>query len=306
MELRHLRYFVSVAEQGNVSRAAEKLFIAQPALSLQIKQLEQEVGVPLLLRVPRGVQLTAAGSAFLEESRAILTRVQQATLRARSQGLQSRSVRLGLVPSATHSLLPGLQRRLQTAGLATQLQVREMISSQQLQALRNGEIDLAMARPAEPIKDDTHVHMAASIADPYCLALPAQHPLAEIKGALSLKQVALAEFVAFSRYQGPAYFDRTVALCMEAGFSPNIRHEAGQFISVLSLVASGLGVAIVPASLAVSANPQVVFRPLAKSKYTSQMAIMCSKSWLLIEGSHAVLTLATQELQALAESVGLK
>lgn len=306
MELRHLRYFVAVAEQGNVSRAAEKLFIAQPALSLQIKQLEQEVGVPLLLRIPRGVQLTPAGTAFLEEARAILMRVQQATLRARSQGLQSRTIRLGLVPSATHSLLPGLQRRLQAAGLTAQLQVREMISSQQLQALRNGEIDLAMARPAEPIKDDTHVHMAAFIDDPYCLALPAQHPLAQIKGALSLKQVALAEFVAFSRYQDPAYFDRTVALCMDAGFSPNIRHEAGQFISVLSLVAIGMGVAIVPASLAVSANSQVVFRPLTKSKYTSQLAIMCSKAWLHMEGAHNILTLATQELQALGVRVGLR
>ena len=292
MELRHLRYFVAVAEQGNVSRAAQKLFIAQPALSTQIRQLEEEVGAPLLVRVPRGVQLTAAGTAFLEDARAILARVQQATVHARAHGVQERSVRIGLVPSATHSLLPGLLQRLQQAGSGTQLQVREMISSQQLKAMQNDEIDIGLARPAEPLQDDAYVHMAAQITDPYCLALPAQHPLAAETGVVALKQVAHAEFVAFSRYQDPAYFDRTVALCMEAGFSPHMRHEAGQFISVLALVGSGLGVAIVPASLAVLAHPQVVFRQLAASSYTSRLAVVCRKAWLQTEGAAAVLALS--------------
>nr|WP_315234713.1 LysR substrate-binding domain-containing protein [uncultured Albidiferax sp.] len=301
MELRHLRYFVAVAEQGNVSRAAQKLFIAQPALSTQIRQLEEEVGAPLLVRVPRGVQLTAAGTAFLEDARAILARVQQATVHARAHGVQERSVRIGLVPSATHSLLPGLLQRLQQAGTGTQLQVREMISSQQLKAMQNDEIDIGLARPAEPLQDDAYVHMAAQITDPYCLALPAQHPLAAKSGVVALKQVAHAEFVAFSRYQDPAYFDRTVALCMEAGFSPHMRHEAGQFISVLALVGSGLGVAIVPASLAVLVHPQVVFRQLAASSYTSRLAVVCRKAWLQTEGAAAVLALAVQELQLLGQ-----
>ncbi|SDP55990.1 DNA-binding transcriptional regulator, LysR family [Rhodoferax sp. OV413] len=301
MELRHLRYFVAVAEQGNVSRAAQKLFIAQPALSTQIRQLEEEVGAPLLVRVPRGVQLTAAGTAFLEDARAILARVQQATVHARAHGVQERSVRIGLVPSATHSLLPGLLQRLQQAGMGTQLQVREMISSQQLKAMQNDEIDIGLARPAEPLQDDAYVHMAAQITDPYCLALPAQHPLAAEPGVVALKQVAHAEFVAFSRYQDPAYFDRTVALCMEAGFSPHMRHEAGQFISVLALVGSGLGVAIVPASLAVLAHSQVVFRQLAASGYTSRLAVVCRKAWLQTEGAAAVLALAVQELQLLGQ-----
>nr|WP_315426681.1 LysR substrate-binding domain-containing protein [uncultured Albidiferax sp.] len=301
MELRHLRYFVAVAEQGNVSRAAQKLFIAQPALSTQIRQLEEEVGAPLLVRVPRGVQLTAAGTAFLEDARAILARVQQATVHARAHGVQERSVRIGLVPSATHSLLPGLLQRLQQAGSGTQLQVREMISSQQLKAIQNDEIDIGLARPAEPLQHDAYVHMAAQITDPYCLALPAQHPLAAEAGVVALKQVAHAEFVAFSRYQDPAYFDRTVALCMEAGFSPHMRHEAGQFISVLTLVGSGLGVAIVPASLAVLAHPQVVFRQLAASGYTSRLAVVCRKAWLQTDGAAAVLALAVQELQLLGQ-----
>ncbi len=300
MELRHLRYFVSVAEQGSVSRAAQKLFIAQPALSTQIKQLEEEVGAQLLVRVPRGVQLTAAGLAFLEDARAILARVQLATVHARAEGEKPRSVRIGLVPSATHSLLPGLLQRMRDSGSTLQLQVREMINSQQLNALRNDEIDVALTRPAEPIEDDAHWHVAIQVPDPYCLALPASHPLAGERGTMALKSVKHAEFVAFSRYQGPAYFDRTVALCMEAGFSPNVRHEAGQFVNVLAMVGIGLGVAIVPASLALQGNPHVVFRQLAASSYTSQMAVVCRKTWLQNSEAKAMLGLATQELKALA------
>ena len=107
MELRHLRYFVTAAELGSITRAAEKLFIAQPPLSAQLKQLEEEVGVPLLVRLPRGVRLTEAGESFLEDARAILARAQQAAVRARErQSGQRATLRLGLVPSTIHSVLP--------------------------------------------------------------------------------------------------------------------------------------------------------------------------------------------------------
>src|SRR3989475_148758 len=149
MELRHLRYFVAVAEQGNVSRAARKLFIAQPPLSAQLKQLEEEVGAALFTRLPRGVRLTPAGESLLEDARAILARAQQAPLRARERQ-QSRQgvVRLGLVPSAMHSVLPGLLRRIADAGWNLRVEAREMITSQQLRALRAGELDLGFGRPA--------------------------------------------------------------------------------------------------------------------------------------------------------------
>src|SRR3954468_3297552 len=118
MELRHLRYFVSVAELGSVSRAAEKLFIAQPALSLQVRQLEEEIGARLLERLPRGVRLTPAGESFLQDARAILARSQQAAVRARErQSGQARSLRLGLVPTTTHSVLPGVLKGLRAAGV---------------------------------------------------------------------------------------------------------------------------------------------------------------------------------------------
>ena len=148
MELRHLRYFVSVAELGSVSRAAEKLFIAQPALSAQIRQLEEELGVRLFVRLPRGVRLTQAGESFLGDAKAILARAQQATVRARErQSGQRATLRLGLVPSTTHSVLPGLLQRVPDSSLVANVETRQIITSQQLQACATTRLIWA-SRPA--------------------------------------------------------------------------------------------------------------------------------------------------------------
>lgn len=239
MELRHLRYFVAVAEQGNVSRAARKLFIAQPPLSAQLRQLEEEVGAALFTRLPRGVRLTPAGESFLEDARAILARAQQAPLRARERQHSRQSVvRLALVPSAMHSVLPGLLRRIADAGWLLRVEAREMITSQQLRALRAGELDLGLGRPG---REETLPEEVAGMDDPYCLAVAPANPLAAGEGPLPLQAAAHEAFVGFSRYEDADYFDRTVALCLDAGFTPSIRHEAGQFVNVLALVACGLG-----------------------------------------------------------------
>ncbi|WP_114969614.1 LysR substrate-binding domain-containing protein [Rhodoferax ferrireducens] len=299
MELRHLRYFVGVAEFGSVSRAAEKLFIAQPALSAQIRQLEEEVGASLFVRLPRGVRLTQAGESFLEDARAILARAQQATVRARErQSGQRATLRLGLVPSTTHSVLPGLLQRLRDSGLSARIEAREMITSRQLQALRNDEIDLGFARPGE---GSTPAETVAAIDDPYCLALPAGNPLAAAKGPLALKLAAHEHFVSFSRYQEADYFDRTAALCQEAGFTPDIRHEAGQFVNVLALVACGLGVAIVPASFATLPFGPVVFRRLGASRFKSQLVILRAQRQVPDDWSLQVSSLAVAELTGLAD-----
>lgn len=298
MELRHLRYFVGVAEQGSVSRAAEKLFIAQPALSAQIRQLEDEVGARLFVRLARGVRLTQAGESFLDDARAILARAQQATVRAREQQAGQRAtLRLGLVPSTTHSVLPGLLQRLRDSGLAVSIEAREMITSQQLRALRNDEIDLGFSRPGE---GDTPAETVAAIDDPYCLALPVGNRLAREPGPVALKLAAHEPFVSFSRYQEADYFDRTAALCQEAGFSPDIRHEAGQFVNVLALVACGLGVAIVPASFATLPLGPVVFRRLAASRFKSQLVILRPAQRAPDDWSARMIELAVAELNSLA------
>jgi DNA-binding transcriptional LysR family regulator len=297
MELRHLRYFVSAAELGSVSRAAEKLFIAQPALSAQIRQLEEEVRAALFVRLPRGVRLTPAGESFLVDARAILARAQQASVRAREkQSGQRSTLRLGLVPTATHSVLPGLLRRVRELGLAANIEVREMITSHQVQALRNDEIDLGLARPGE---GSTPAETVAAIDDPYCLVVPRGHALAAGDGPLDLKCAAREHFVGFSRYREVDYFDRTAALCQESGFAPDIRHEAGQFVNVLALVASSLGVAIVPASAATLPFGAVVFRQLKASRIKSELVILRSPRLALDDWSVQMAQLAVQELQSL-------
>lgn len=308
MELRHLRYFVTVAELGSVTRAAEKLFMAQPPLSAQLRQLEEEVGVPLLQRLPRGVRLTVAGESFLHDARAILARTQEAALKAReTQAGAGAVLRLGMVPSSLHVLLPGFLQRLRAleGGAAIRVQAREMITSQQVLGLRNDEIDLGFARPGSAAlarqPGVPQPQLLGVIDDPFCLALPADHALAKTRAPVALTQAAQAQFVAFARHRMADYFDRTAALCEEAGFTPDIRHEASQFSSVLALVACGLGVAIVPASLAIQAPEGIVFRRLLASRDQSRLAILGraaqgTEPWLA-----QALTVATKELSALGK-----
>ncbi|UUZ75258.1 LysR family transcriptional regulator [Polaromonas sp. P1(28)-13] len=194
MELRHLRYFVGVAELGSVSRAAEKLFIAQPALSAQIRQLEEELGVSLFVRLPRGVRLTQAGESFLVDARAILARAQQATVRVRErQSGQRATLRLGLVPSTTHSVLPGLLQRVRDSGLVANIEAREMITSRQLQALRNDEIDRASPAPARAARRRKRSPPSMTPTAWFC---PRATPLA-------LKRAAHEHFVSFCATRRP-------------------------------------------------------------------------------------------------------
>lgn len=299
MELRHLRYFVTVAETGNISQAAQKLFIAQPPLSAQIRQLEEEVGVPLLLRLPRGVTLTPAGQSFLNDARAILARSQDAGARARQKHAQQAQVlRLGLVPSSTQSLLPGLMQAWHAHQLELDLQVREISpSSKQLQALRNAEIDVGFIRLGV---EEVPAEARAAIDDPYCLALPAQHPLARVRGPLDLAKAAREPFVGFASHHQSDYFDQTLALCVEAGFRPELQHIAGQFAGVLAMVGCGLGVAIVPASCFALGNKAVVARRLMGSRYRSQLLLIAR------EENNAIIAqaigIAGGQLKALAKA----
>lgn len=245
MELRHLRYFVAVAELGSVSRAAEKLFIAQPPLSTQIKQLEDEVGVKLLVRYPRGVRLTDAGSAFLVEAKDLLARSERAKRLARHSNAPTGGVvRMGYVPSAGHAVLPRMLRRIREVRPDAEIDVAELITPQQVHALSSGEIDLGLARA--PITSG-RVVAVAELDDPFCLAVPVGHALAG-SGPIDLRAASNCTFISSARQRAPAYYDQALGLCSDAGFSPHMRYEAGTIYGVLNLVGAGLGVAIVPAS----------------------------------------------------------
>ena len=253
MELRHLRYFAAVAETGNLSRAAEKLFIAQPPLSLQIRHLEEELGVALFTRHPKGVRLTPAGESLLPEARQLLERAARLGDLARTGGASpGGSLTLGYVPSASGLVLPELMRQLRKRHPGVTIALREMISDEQNEALVAGHIDAGIARSAP-----RHPRIAAAcqIPDAFCLAVAASDGRGA--GTLDLRDHAESSFVAFTRHRGPAYFDQSIHLCSQAGFSPRIRYEASTVHGVLDLVSAGLGVALVPASTVLLATQGV-------------------------------------------------
>lgn len=257
MELRHLRYFVAVAEAGNLSRAAEKLFIAQPPLSLQIRQLEEEVGSELFIRHPKGMRLTPVGEALLPQARDLLDRAQHLAERARLAA-PAASIGIGFVPSAANTVLPGVIRRLRAVHPDVDIRLEELISDEQRDALIGGRIDAGIVRGAA-----RHPRLAAacSIPDPFCLAVPSARAKA-LQKVIDLRHHATDDYVAFTRHRGPAYFDRAIQLCGRAGFSPRIRFEASTLHGVLALVSAELGVALVPATAALLAVRGVTVRRL--------------------------------------------
>ena len=273
MDLRHLRYFVAVAETGNLSRAAEKLFIAQPPLSVQIRQLEDEMGTALFVRHPKGVRLTAAGESLLPEARYLLDRA--ARLKESVAGsARSGHLALGFVPSASSTVLPSLIRQLRKAQPALHIELREMISSEQADAVAAGQLDAGIARSAP---HQPRLEVVAQMADPFCLALSAQAARGSAN-PLALRSFSEHDFVAFTRHRGPAYFDQSIALCAKAGFSPRIRYEASTVHGVLDLVGAGLGVALVPASCALLGSASVAFRHLRRAGGGESLLLMQRKA----------------------------
>ena len=274
MELRHLRYFVAVAELGSFTRAAQALFIAQPPLSSQVRDLEAEIGTPLLVRHVRGVSLTPAGDSVLREAREILAHADRLKRNAaREAGSAGRSLNIGFIASASDFLLPQVLPALRQRHPEVVLEVREMLSSEQLAALQTGALDVALCRP--PVRAKT-LALLAQLDDPFCLALPAGHALAQ-RCELSLDVVAASDFVAFKRDQPRAFFDQTLNFCTEAGFSPRVRCEAGTVFGVLNMVAAGMGVALVPASCASAAGPGVVLRRLVRPTRPGALCLVTRK-----------------------------
>jgi len=259
MELRHLRYFVAVAECGSISRASEELFIAQPPLSVQIKQLEDELGTPLLIRYPRGVGLTPAGELFLQEARELLARAERAKRLVHGvSNEEGGQLRIGFIPSAGHMVLQRLVRELKRQRPHCDIEVVEMISGVQLQALHRMEIDVGIVR--NPFTSTSGL-ATIELVDPFCLAIPEGHGL-EGNTPIELRDAAHQVFVSFTRHRGRAFFDQAISLCTDAGFSPNIRYEASTLFGVLDMVSAGLGVALVPASSALLKPQHLTLRPL--------------------------------------------
>ena len=253
MELRHLRYFVAVAEDQHVTRAAARLGIQQPPLTQQIQALERELGVSLFRRHPRGVELTPAGQSFFADATEILGSVDRAIEAARqtARGLRGR-LYIGLTNSTPfHPLVPRVIRAFREAAPDVAVTMLEGGTGQLVDAVRAGHLDGAFTRSLVSNAADLVVHTL--LKEELVVALPAAHSLvadcARTQSRLRLRQLAGEDFILYRRPSGPGLYDTIIAACRRAGFSPKISQEAPVITSTLNLVAAGLGVSVVPASL---------------------------------------------------------
>lgn len=264
LDLRKLRAFVTVVEEGSISRAAERLFIQQPPLSRLLQGLEQDFGVPLLVRQPRGVVATDAGSVLLQEARALLSRADQleAAMQRAAQGKQG-SITVGFTSSsALHSFVPEVLRRYREIYPTVSTQLEEAGSTELLQGVLAQRIDLAFVRM--PVHGMPELKVERVLQEPMLVALPAGHRLATLprNEPISLKLLANEPFVLYRRPAGQGLYDAILAACFRAGFSPQIVQEAPRLTSCLSLVGAGLGVSIVPQSITRLGGEGMVFLPL--------------------------------------------
>lgn len=245
IDIRQLRYFQAVAEELHFGRAAARLAIAQPALSRQIQQIEQELGTPLFRRTQRRVELLPAGEVLLERARSIQQELARAVSDARRTGTgELGRLSVGFIHSSTYGLLPSIIGRFRRQYPGIELELHEMPITVQHTALVRGTIDVGLLRvqqaPAE-------IEVVPVLPDPFVLAVPADHPLASRKRA-RLRSVAADPFVMFTKSGAPLFHERVRAMCEQAGFAPNIVQHATQIHTVVGLVGAGLGVAVVPAS----------------------------------------------------------
>jgi DNA-binding transcriptional LysR family regulator len=261
MELRHLRYFVAVAEERHITRAAARLGIQQPPLSQQIHALERELGAQLLRRLPRGVELTEAGRALLADARSILAHVDHAVAATRrtARGEQGR-IAIGFTSSAPfHPLVPRVVRAFRDAHPRVSLSMQEGGSPDLIDALRNERLDAVFIRTE--IANPEGLACEPLLQEAMVVALPKRHALARRnRVALPLKALADETLIVYRLGSGPGLYDAIVAACHAAGFTPRIGQEAPRVVSTLNFVAAGLGVSIVPESLARMRLDGVAFR----------------------------------------------
>ncbi len=271
MELRHLRYFTAVAEELHFGRAAARLHMAQPPLSQHILNLEKEIGVKLFERTKRKVELTEAGRVFLAEAQLILEHAEQATRAAQraSRGEVGR-LRVGFVMSATCSLLPPALQTFRARYPAVELALEETTTESGLEALREGKIRACLLRL--PVNSDQVITAEPVLRERLVLALPAGHRLAQ-QSPVSLRALSQEPFILFPRNQGQSFYDRIVSLCHKAGFSPRVAQEATQMQTILSLVAAGIGVALIPESVQSLRGAGVVYQPLRERAPETGLAL---------------------------------
>jgi DNA-binding transcriptional LysR family regulator len=270
-ELRHLRYFVSLAEDLHFGRAAARLGIAQPSLSQQIRALETAVGVTLLARTSRAVQLTDGGRAFLEGARRTLGEAERSAREANAAARGHRgALRIGYTDSAALSILPQLLSAFRAAHADVELILGEASTEAQVRSLLADQADVVLVR-APVLHRDLRVDIVHS--EEFVVAVPAGHPLAG-RRRVALARVASEPMVLFPRRLAPEFHDSIIGMCQRAGFSPRVVHEAGEYQTITSLVAAGLGVSIVPRSIENLGRRGVAYVRLGDAKVAAEVALV--------------------------------
>jgi DNA-binding transcriptional LysR family regulator len=277
MELRHLRYFAAVAGHLNFSEASRRLHVAQPAISQTILDLEAELGVKLLLRTKRRVQLTVAGRLFWGEAAEILRRAGEAArLAQRAARGEVGRLHIGFFGSAAAPILPELVQTYRRHFPNVELQLFELNPDRQLAAFDDGRLDLAFSRPLPPDRAPDF-HQETVYIDGLAIALPVGHPLAGQK-LVSLKKLAAESFVQFHRQGAPGLYDEVLAACRRAGFSPRVISEPDFMATVMTLVESGLGVSLVPGIVKSLNRPRVVLRAITPKSADIPLCLVWRKS----------------------------
>lgn len=281
IELRHLRFFVALVEERSFNRAAQRCNVSQPPFSVAIQQLEKHLGVSLVERSSRQVAITPAGLAFHERAQRVLSQANDAYAQALrvSQGRKG-ILRVGFHASMLFRGLPRMVEQLQLEEPLIEIELQEMASQVQADAIRAGRLDVGFAHSflvQEPLAAVT------VYSEPFVACLPATHSAARMS-IFSLELLKEEDFILFSREASPAYFDRIISLCIEAGFTPYVRHQVRQWLTVVSMVSRGMGVAIVPQCLSTTGIRGCVFRPLPNSSAAS--TIQCI--WMSSEESALV------------------
>jgi DNA-binding transcriptional LysR family regulator len=260
MELRHLRYFVAAAEELSITRAATRLHLAQPALSVQIRHLEQELGVELFDRSRRAITLTNAGEAMLSEARWLLASLDRSLDLVRRVGAGAiGSLAVGFVPSAANSTLPLLLRRFSDGRPEVAIRLREMTPDGLVEALHRGSLDVVFLHL--PLDDPLLDHIVI-MREPFVVALPADHPLGagEIVDIRALQDEA---FVTPAKHRIPGLYAQVIGICGAAGFAPRaVQDDVWLVQTMVALVAAGVGVALVPESSRAGERAGVVYRTL--------------------------------------------
>ncbi|GMA17188.1 LysR family transcriptional regulator [Deinococcus metallilatus] len=270
MELRHLRHFVALAEEEHFGRAAERVFVVQQALSNSIKNLEDEVGVPLVLRTTRRVQLTPAGREFLVGARETLAQAAQTVERARraARGEVGR-LTVGFVSGLAFGGLPEIVRAFRELYPNVSVDLRELTAQEQEAGLRGGQIDVGLM--LLPVRDPG-LDSQPLWRQPLVAALPAGHPLAR-RRRLRIADLRDERFVFFPRHLRATYFDQVMRWCSGAGFTPNVVQEAIEIPTLLSLVAAGVGVFLPIQFFERLSLPGVVYRPLEDAPLIDIVAV---------------------------------